>query len=826
MGGRTKVPTASPVAGGRITSNYGTRTDPVNGGSAFHAGVDIAAPFGTPVTSTVSGTVIKATDSGGGYGNEIIVRAADGSTYTYGHMSSLGVSTGQTVTAGQTIGKVGSTGKSTGNHLHYEVRGADGKTVNPLTGEYAAGASPNVPPGGGSATSAPAATPSGPPLSVDDQNRLRVALDKDTGYYPNYLNGFFNVAYHIKFFMVSPETFQNGLGTIGEASASKVAESLDSAQKVVIAESGVTAGINIKSLTYDSFKQTPTRDGGNFTLTLVEPLGTSFYDVTVNAALSLGIKDFKDTPYFLELSFSGYDDMGNPVENVMINNPATSDDGTPCPDMQNQGRWFWQVIMQTVDSSITEAGSTHVISLNSSVAGGQAGQDGRAVPEMMLIKGNNIKEFLDSFKEQLEACQARRYATSKGKLFTYDFKISDNSASQLGSDPLTWSLKDDEDLFTDQSGLSIGADKKPVMQISPGTEITKVIMTLFSNTKEAQQLLKDGVVTPNDVVDGNPQARDQILMNVTSVDVNIGDYSETWGQYAKTYTFRITPEYHTTAIADRRQITESKTPTVQKDMVKKLREKGMFRKRFDYLYTGLNTEVINFDVQFKMYWGAVLPNVIGYSVSNSSVATNARFNENAINDTRKIAEEYATIEAQRNTAANDLANVINSVTGGVDVQTAITNGGSVTRAAQTISDPTKRAAIVAAANRVSSFDAPLAQARAKLFAAEGTIPDQDKNTTATGGAAKGTLYAEELTDQVDTPFELRMTQAPANTGDAAGTGMVQPYHRDRAIFGALMEQLVGEQATMMDITMEVRGDPYWIGTANIEQNPQAWHLHH
>jgi murein DD-endopeptidase MepM/ murein hydrolase activator NlpD len=117
-----------PVVG-TITSPFGWRSNPFGGGPEFHQGLDIGAPMGTTVTAAASGTVIMA-QWYGGYGNYILIDHGGGYSTGYGHLSAMYVSSGQKVARGQAIGAVGSTGESTGPHLHFEVRIA-GKPVDP-----------------------------------------------------------------------------------------------------------------------------------------------------------------------------------------------------------------------------------------------------------------------------------------------------------------------------------------------------------------------------------------------------------------------------------------------------------------------------------------------------------------------------------------------------------------------------------------------------------------------------------------------------------------------------------------------------------------------
>ncbi len=113
-------------ADGVFTSGYGWRW------GRIHAGIDIAAPIGTPILAAASGVVEYATWNDGGYGNMIDIRHADGTITRYAHMNELYVKEGQTVSQGQTIGAMGSTGFSTGPHLHFEIRPNGGSAIDPM----------------------------------------------------------------------------------------------------------------------------------------------------------------------------------------------------------------------------------------------------------------------------------------------------------------------------------------------------------------------------------------------------------------------------------------------------------------------------------------------------------------------------------------------------------------------------------------------------------------------------------------------------------------------------------------------------------------------
>jgi murein DD-endopeptidase MepM/ murein hydrolase activator NlpD len=114
------APSLWPVVG-PITSSFGEREDPFNGEGAFHAGIDISSTFGQPVRAAADGVVIAA-GLASGYGREILVDHGNGMQTLYGHLSGFAVTSGEQVKRGQIIGYVGTSGRSTGPHLHYEVR--------------------------------------------------------------------------------------------------------------------------------------------------------------------------------------------------------------------------------------------------------------------------------------------------------------------------------------------------------------------------------------------------------------------------------------------------------------------------------------------------------------------------------------------------------------------------------------------------------------------------------------------------------------------------------------------------------------------------------
>lgn len=124
------MPSGMPVAQGYIASGFGDRSDPFDGHQAIHMGVDFSAPEGTPVTAVADG-VVTFTGVRNGYGNVIEIDHGNGYMTRYAHNSAIDAKPGDRVHAGQSIAKVGSTGRSTGPHCHFEVW-YNGRAVNPM----------------------------------------------------------------------------------------------------------------------------------------------------------------------------------------------------------------------------------------------------------------------------------------------------------------------------------------------------------------------------------------------------------------------------------------------------------------------------------------------------------------------------------------------------------------------------------------------------------------------------------------------------------------------------------------------------------------------
>ena len=125
-----RLPLSRPIASAPVTSGFGARLDPFLGRPAMHTGIDFRAAVGYPIRTTAAGTVSRA-GYAGGYGLMVEIDHGDGLSTRYAHMSRISVSPGEVVPKGAIVGRAGSTGRSTGPHIHYEIR-VDGEAIDPM----------------------------------------------------------------------------------------------------------------------------------------------------------------------------------------------------------------------------------------------------------------------------------------------------------------------------------------------------------------------------------------------------------------------------------------------------------------------------------------------------------------------------------------------------------------------------------------------------------------------------------------------------------------------------------------------------------------------
>lgn len=635
----------------------------------------------------------------------------------------------------------------------------------------------NVPIGRGSG---PDPSPSGTPGTVSDAQVYAIAdalaEDGDT-YIPNPLNEFEQIAYNFKLVMVSDSDFLTSTKNSEDAIAA-----YDDLPKVILAETGVTAGFNIKDVRFKLISpmagQKDTMEE-SFNISIVETLGTSFLDLMRKAAIKLRIKNVRSCPYFLELTFKGYDENGNIIPNLLENNP----------DYPDGGRWIYAIQIRNIQTTFDVGGSEyHIEALPFNLETTES--ELSMISDMMVIKGKTIGEMLDSLAQSLEEAQLYRHFV---KLRTYKF-VCHPVEGLDGEDPTTYPVTLREKDLADTSTYTMGEDGIPTIHLSSGS-VSNAVQMIFSLAPKVQQLAK-GVNKEDEIDDPVSKVKESLTFNIEPQLAHSG-YEQYTGQYITEATYYIHAYRTERPILSRQQVIDASTPDVQGAIIDKWRQSGYLKKRYDYYHTGKNTEVINIDTKFNFTWAAVLPQTYGMNNTIESNSTFARVNEN-IADNRGYVQENNRLRSK--------IRQLELKQGELDKQLEEARASGDQQAI-------KRADEAAAANSNERTQTYQEIARtARLFAANKGGGEQ--SDLFDNGMAPGTVfYADELEelDEEDNMFMVTFAQQEI----VGMLGAPKPYYRDRGIYSAILDQLYAKE--MREIDLEIRGDPHWLGQGDLHR---------
>jgi hypothetical protein len=687
-----------------------------------------------------------------------------------------------------------------------------GAGAGPQTTSQIVNAGTNGQVAGPTATSTPSATqtvnPSSTPITDADLQALANKLINSAAT-PNPFDSFYQVAYHWRLFLVADSDVYTKTGK--PTSVNALYSAIEGLPQVVVAETGITT-YNIKSVETNAFvsgnSETKNAYAYKFSLVIVEPVGVGFLDALKAAAVSLNIQNMQKCPYYLELSFKGYDEAGN------ISNPVIGLDAN---------RWIWQVQLLDIDTHFSAGGGEYTITAQV-YNDGALEDDILTVPQALTLSGTTIGDFLTSLGQNLTAGWKLRYGAERG-VVNYNFVMLpiQNPPASVGTNtnPNVYKIASDNPntSSTRLDDISTGLKKG---QIAPGTHINDIIDWLAQNNEQSQNLGLDrnNVQTQTDSstsATNDRKFKESIIFRLQT-DIQIVDYDFYSANYNKNVTFYVVPYYTQALLTGPEQRDNAIDPNVQGDMVKQLLTKNYLQKHYEYLYTGLNTEIINFDIHVSFLWNALLPKFYGahanfdsndYAALLTSETTNAQGNALEIN-----LPNLRTFIDQTQAKLNDINNQISAN------QTIIANQSATPTAAQT--------AATAALKDLTTLQ--------KGYSDQVTTSTQIYNATVktaqlslTTSTPAGVQYAEDLLNQAtgrtittrsnliyqDFNYAISFRQGYKDADH--GTGFVGQYHRDRSVFGSITEQLYQPVNTQLaNVDLEIRGDPFWIGASNLQ----------
>ena len=449
---------------------------------------------------------------------------------------------------------------------------------------------------------------------------------------PNPLNQYWQPTYHFKLFMAGDEFTLDGIsnynGLISQINSNSI-------KQVIIAETGVT-GYNIKDVEIDTVNAQNgyTRDqkATVITMTITEPLGISFLDAIFSGAAYLRIFDYTKVNYFLMLSFTGYNsDAGTGTDGSYAGNPIKF--GAP---FKNGGQWLWSLKFSKIEVKLNEGGGVYKLTLTSTEAESVIFEDKiiSTMTDGLTVEGATLGAMFDDFAQKLTAKWKEKFPDPSGRTLM-QFKIVTHPLPRSPSqDPKNFPMINTEPDKSSIHALKLDSTSKgiPTAHIGPSTTVNEFITSAIKSTEQGQKLIVDDPTPQNPDVSGGQatptgNVRTSTLFSIEPVIDNVATDPKT-GNYGKVITIHVIPHRSQTAIIDPAQRDDAKNPAVQRQMIQELMTDGFLKKEYDYIFTGLNTEVIDFNIDFLLAYQPMLPKLGGARSQALNETTNASYNPN------------------------------------------------------------------------------------------------------------------------------------------------------------------------------------------------------
>lgn len=636
---------------------------------------------------------------------------------------------------------------------------------------------------------------------------------------PNELSSLQLPTYKFKLFMTDERDLFTG-ARVG--SLQNLYAKLDSMPQAILAETGATAGFNISTVTMEEMVSPgfQNRNTGLTTMkmTINEPNGSSFIETVAHSAAKLAIANYQNFWYFLELSFQGYTDDGEIVPNAMVN-----------ANLPSGGRWIYQINITNVEVKMNEMGATYDLTCRPMTLNAFEDTMAGAVPDNMNVYGSTIGEFMTNFGSELTKKYDERYG---GRIFNFAFKNRPLTGSNANIDPNSFRLQQTENDPINTLALTAASSGGGVMaQIPMGTRISDVIDFLWANCEDAQKVMLD-TSAPDRIQDGtnsNPNFngkpyRESVVPRVEA-DVIVTGYDPITNCYMQDITYNVYG-YYTYApnlCPAQASLAANQQQNVGGLIASKLKEKGYLRKKYDYRYTGLNTEVIRFDLDFNFAFSSVLPRLTGWRADTASVTDAERRaqtpgevqgtepTEVSVNGQNTTGRPNDTIQSDPQANAANLNNNLGTLN---SLETELE--GKIETEKNGANDP----AVIA------GYERELANVRATRYgmrdelAAERARYARDRQEAVNAAQQRGSFYSEDENNADQPPqYKIRYRQAgDERASQAGGSGVLGHWHRGGSLTGALLNQLYEPNVTaLVRIDLEIRGDPYWLGLSNLER---------
>lgn len=532
--------------------------------------------------------------------------------------------------------------------------------------------------------------------------------------------------------------------------------SLTNKKKIVIAETATTAVFNIvdlEILAAVSWNQgTRSAQGKGFNITIIETHGAALLDYINRACKDLGIKTPKEATYLLEIMFNN----GN-AENV---EPG-----------QSEYYFVYPLMLENMNISITEKGGQYRISATSPGVSSYAGGTGPTIKNASTIGSSTLGEWVTGFQAFLNKC-------AQDEVDAESHFIKDEYYIMLDPKWKEYKFANLKSPTNDQSTRHFGDGSKLMIQIAKGSQIADILNSIMGATIEFQKIeTADGGFLRQMGPDG-PMTDASSIAEVFRLvcDMRFGEYDIKRKRYSRKYLYSFAP-YKEPAVYSGELATQFNDPDVMKKRINKMLEEQLLTKRYDYNFTGLNTEVLNFDMNFNLTYFRSMPIRAGHQAQREGSQNSKKL---------KVGTSEKGEEAKKMRKKNDLPPSLRKYFG--KTYGPMSDQGLVYGA-----NPTDAEGLEKAQAALASETGTNIRKGSGLFVESYALPSTQEDIS---------MYTVS-SDTVDTGDDLQKNVTPDQS-----TGRVK--------LGNMYMELAGGNE-LAKIDLEIKGDPYWLGMSNLSK---------
>ena len=667
----------------------------------------------------------------------------------------------------------------------------------------------------------------------------------------NLLNDYYSPTYHFRLFIAGdadPIKQANDPKSIADFISALSDKHIE---QITIAESGVT-GFTIKDVEIETVNTvnglTSEQMALRMTITIVEPLGISFLDGFFGAAKALKIKNYAQTHYYLELTFTGYNEDGTPT-------------GRPIKfPYANGGRWIWSFKPQKIETKINEGGGTYTLTCvtpqgEAAVMTNETKKLTQG-PQTLTVSGETLGQLFNDYAEKLTKTWNDAYSKNNKKLRTYKIEVLEVPwGPHKGVNISTFHTLSTTPDKNSKKMLALDG-KKLTAQVPVGKAVNDFIRDAIASTEEGQALIKDLTVQGNTSQTGTT-VNDRNMLQATAFSIEVDPekvgYDDITGNYIYDITIFVVPKPTppNAVIMNTVQVEKARDPTVQRQMINSVVNAGLLRKKYEYIFTGKNTEVIEFNIDLNLPWQAMLPKLAGARLGYNNEALNDRLNElNIKGDTvqsepdqqvapRPISSTIGPAVTRVDPGPNDVAKppltpAALHEAGRQQFWGWLGNPFGIGKAKDT-RDPWQIAGLTMPKYtqdpwQLAGLTMPTyVQDPWQLVGLETPDVRPSNIEPVKYSEANNNIYVEDLLDRVnqddkfklgDLPIPISFWQGYHIPEELAAKGFIGQWGRDQSLVGAIFAQ-------MYDITptgsfqkldpLVIRGDPFWLGQSNLER---------